>query len=73
MPCPRRGNVSPVEEPVRVLIVDDHAVVRSGLRLLLNANDDIDVVSHPPALLENPGQIPVVSGAVVRNGDEYFH
>jgi len=35
-----------VEEPVRVLIVDDHAVVRSGLRLLLDANDDIEVVGE---------------------------
>ncbi len=35
-----------MEEPVRVLIVDDHAVVRSGLRLLLDANDDIEVVGE---------------------------
>jgi two-component system response regulator NreC len=35
-----------VEERVRVLIVDDHTVVRSGLRLLLIANDDIDVVGE---------------------------
>src|SRR6184192_1016547 len=33
-------------EPVRVLIVDDHAVVRSGLRLLLNAEPDVDVVGE---------------------------
>jgi two-component system response regulator NreC len=31
---------------VRVLIVDDHAVVRSGLRLLLDAEDDIEVVGE---------------------------
>src|SRR5438552_18976810 len=43
---PGRDNVSPVGEPVRVLIVDDHAVVRSGLRLLLDANDDIEVVGE---------------------------
>jgi two-component system response regulator NreC len=30
----------------RVLIVDDHAVVRSGLRLLLDAQDDIEVVGE---------------------------
>ncbi len=36
----------PVADPVRVLVVDDHAVVRSGLRLLLDANDDIDVVGE---------------------------
>ena len=31
---------------MRVLIVDDHAVVRSGLRLLLNAEPDVDVVGE---------------------------
>jgi two-component system response regulator NreC len=30
----------------RVLIVDDHAVVRSGLRLLLDAEDDLEVVAE---------------------------
>jgi len=29
---------------IRVVVVDDHAVVRSGLRLLLEAEDDLDVV-----------------------------
>jgi len=31
---------------IRVLIVDDHAVVRSGLRLLLDAEDDIETVGE---------------------------
>jgi two-component system response regulator NreC len=31
---------------VRVLIVDDHAVVRSGLRRVLEAEDDLDVVAE---------------------------
>ena len=31
---------------IRVLIVDDHAVVRTGLRLLLDAEDDIEVVAE---------------------------
>jgi DNA-binding NarL/FixJ family response regulator len=31
---------------IRVLIVDDHAVVRSGLRLLLDAEEDIDTVGE---------------------------
>jgi two-component system response regulator NreC len=31
---------------IRVLIVDDHAVVRSGLRLLLDAEDDLEVVGE---------------------------
>ena len=33
-------------EKVTVLIVDDHAVVRSGLRMLLDAEEDIEVVSE---------------------------
>jgi DNA-binding NarL/FixJ family response regulator len=31
---------------IRVLVVDDHAVVRSGLRLLLDAEQDIEVVGE---------------------------
>ena len=31
---------------IRVLIVDDHAVVRSGLRLVLEREDDIEVVGE---------------------------
>ena len=31
---------------LRILIVDDHAVVRSGLRLLLAAEDDIDPIGE---------------------------
>jgi DNA-binding NarL/FixJ family response regulator len=35
-----------VAEPIRVLIVDDHAVVRSGLRLLLGQEPDIEPVGE---------------------------
>ena len=31
---------------IRIVIVDDHAVVRSGLRLLLEAENDLDVVAE---------------------------
>jgi two-component system, NarL family, response regulator NreC len=31
---------------IRIVIVDDHAVVRSGLRLLLEAESDLDVVAE---------------------------
>jgi two-component system response regulator NreC len=31
---------------IRVVLVDDHAVVRSGLRLLLDAHEDIEVVGE---------------------------
>ena len=33
-------------EPIRVLIVDDHAVVRSGIRLLLEQEPDIEPVGE---------------------------
>jgi two-component system, NarL family, response regulator NreC len=35
--------------PIRVLIVDDHAVVRSGLRRVLDAEDDIEAVAEAPS------------------------
>jgi two-component system, NarL family, response regulator NreC len=31
--------------PVRIVLADDHAVVRSGLQLLLDAEDDLEVVA----------------------------
>jgi two-component system response regulator NreC len=31
---------------IRIVVVDDHAVVRSGLRLLLDAQDDLEVVAE---------------------------
>lgn len=34
------------EEPVKVIIADDHAVVRSGLRMLLDAEDGLHVVAE---------------------------
>ncbi len=33
-------------EPIRVLIVDDHAVVREGLRTFLELQDGIEVVGE---------------------------
>ena len=33
-------------EKIKVVIADDHAVVRSGLRLLLEKEDDLDVVAE---------------------------
>lgn len=33
-------------DPIRVLISDDHAILRSGLKMLLNAESDIQVVGE---------------------------
>jgi two-component system response regulator NreC len=38
--------------PIRILIADDHAVVRSGLRALLKADPDIEVVGEAKDGLE---------------------
>jgi two-component system response regulator NreC len=35
-----------LSDPIRMLIADDHTIVRSGLRLLLEAEPDIQVVSE---------------------------
>ena len=36
----------PEGTPIRVLVVDDHAVVRGGLRLFLMAFDDLEMVGE---------------------------
>lgn len=33
-------------DPIRVLIVDDYAVVREGLRAIINAEPDMEVVAE---------------------------
>jgi two-component system, NarL family, response regulator NreC len=33
-------------EPIRIVLADDHAVVRSGLRLLLDSEDGLEVVAE---------------------------
>src|SRR4051794_19111279 len=42
----QRAKVRAMTSPVRVLIVDDHAVVRTGIRLLLDQEADIDPVGE---------------------------
>jgi two-component system response regulator NreC len=37
---------SPPSEPIRIVLADDHAVVRSGLRLLLDTEDAFEVVAE---------------------------
>jgi len=33
---------------IRIMIVDDHAILRAGLKMLVNAQDDMEVVSEAP-------------------------
>lgn len=41
--------MSEERRPIRVLVVDDHAVVRSGLRRVLDAEEDIETVGEAPS------------------------
>ena len=52
------------DKPIRILITDDHFVVRQGLRLILNTADDIELVSRSstpdrlsPSVGEGPGPV----------------
>jgi two-component system response regulator NreC len=47
---------SQVDSTIRVVLADDHAIVRRNLRLLLDDEDDVDVVSEAETI-----------GSVVRN------
>lgn len=44
--APRAASFSPVSEPIKIVIADDHAVVRRGLRLLLDAEEGLEVVAE---------------------------
>ena len=40
------GNRDTHTEPARLLIADDHALVREGLRTMLSGEDDIQVIAE---------------------------
>src|SRR5713226_1109169 len=44
----RKTEMPPRKSKIRVMIADDHAILRSGLRLLVNAQPDMEVVSEAP-------------------------
>ncbi|TVL91564.1 response regulator transcription factor [Streptomyces sp. SAJ15] len=70
-PTPPAG--VPAPSPIRVFILDDHEVVRRGVRDLLEAEEDIDVVGEAAgaheALARVPAARPHVAVLDVRLGD----
>ena len=34
------------DQPIRVLLVDDHELIRSGLGAVIDLEDDMDVAQH---------------------------
>ncbi|HEV2998790.1 MAG TPA: response regulator transcription factor, partial [Solirubrobacteraceae bacterium] len=41
-----RTEEAPTEDVIRIVLADDHAVVRSGLRMLLDSESDFEVVAE---------------------------
>ena len=36
-------------DPIRIVLVDDQALFRAGIRMLLNSQTDMDVVGESPS------------------------
>ena len=47
-------------DPIRVFLLDDHDVVREGLRFLLEQQDDIEVVGESASAVEAAARIPAL-------------
>jgi hypothetical protein len=58
-------------EPIRVLVADDHAMVRGGLKVFLDLQEDITVAGEAADGVEAVEQAKRLSPDVVLNGD-YF-
>ncbi|MGZ4593917.1 MAG: response regulator [Actinomycetes bacterium] len=56
---------TPVEGPIRVFLLDDHEVVRRGLKELLEADGDIQVVGESGLAQEATRRIPALRPHVV--------
>ena len=48
-----------MKEKIRVLLVDDHTIVRKGLRLILELHDRIEVCGEASSLKETMEMVPV--------------
>jgi two-component system response regulator DevR len=53
------------QRPVRVFLVDDHEIVRRGVREVIDAQDDLEVVGEAGSVDEARLRIPVASPTVV--------
>ncbi|MGO1341459.1 MAG: response regulator transcription factor, partial [Cellulosimicrobium funkei] len=51
------GRSGPVTETVRVVLVDDEPLVRAGLRVILDAEPDLEVVGEGGDGAEVPGVV----------------
>ena len=49
-----------MSDPIRVYLLDDHDVVRQGLRFLLEQQDDIEVVGESASAVEATARIPAL-------------
>jgi DNA-binding NarL/FixJ family response regulator len=47
-------------DPIRVYLLDDHDVVREGLRFLLEQQDDIEVIGESASAVEATARIPAL-------------
>jgi DNA-binding NarL/FixJ family response regulator len=54
-----------MKEPLRLFVVDDHAIVRAGVRLLLEAQNGFDVVGEADSGEEALDQVPELAPDVV--------
>jgi DNA-binding NarL/FixJ family response regulator len=54
-----------VTEPIRILLVDDHAVLRSGLRLLLEREEGLEPVGEAGTAEEAVRSLPSLRPDVV--------
>jgi len=52
-------------QPIRLFIVDDHAIVRAGVRMLLNAQDSLEVVGEAETAEEALEALPEIDVDVV--------
>ena len=59
--APETGSTDPaVPDPIRVFLLDDHEIVRRGIRELLEADGDIEVVGESGSAQEAVRRIPAL-------------